>query len=115
MADEYLQRGDYLRAVTYLFEAAVTRATLQAGGNISDFEARKEALKVAKANQPALQRLEYLRNSLAHGVRPRDDREIRSMQNEESLYAHLTELRRQIFGVHKAQTDSALRVRSNLN
>lgn len=97
LADEYLQRGDYLRAVTYLFEAAVTRATLQEGANISDFDARKAALKVAKENMPALKRLEYLRNSLAHGVRPRDDQEIRAMQNEESLRTHLTELRRKLF------------------
>jgi len=48
LADEYLQRGDFLRATTYLFEAAVTLVTLEAGADINDFNQRKLALTEAK-------------------------------------------------------------------
>ncbi|WP_349618214.1 TIGR02221 family CRISPR-associated protein [Azotobacter salinestris] len=91
LGNAYLERGDYLRAATYLYESSVTLATLQQGwGDINDFAARKDAFKDSRNEHS--QQLEYLRNSLCHGVRPLGDNTAAHLQSEERLRKRLQEL-----------------------
>lgn len=68
LADRYLQRKDYLRAITYLCEAYISRATEKFGGNVNQFEDRDRAFKDAEKNQDVWL-LKHLRNAMTHGVR----------------------------------------------
>ncbi|EXI76890.1 MAG TPA: TIGR02221 family CRISPR-associated protein [Candidatus Accumulibacter phosphatis] len=98
LADAYLQRRDYLRSATFLYEAFVTRACNERRGNPNDFDQRSEAYAAARAQIPAVRQLEYLRNALAHGVRPRASEDVRTLDEEARLQAKLKSLRRELFG-----------------
>lgn len=98
LAGAYLARRDYLRAATFLYEAFVTRATLDTGNSPNDFDQRKQAYGAAREENPDAKTLEYLRNSLAHGVRPRDDRHARLLATEGTLRDTLSQLCKSLFG-----------------
>jgi CRISPR-associated Csx2 family protein len=97
LARAYLDRRDYLRAATFLYEAFVTRATLDTGNNPNDFDQRKQAYGAARADSPDVKTLEYLRNSLAHGVRPLNDRDARLLGAEDTLRNTLARLANHLF------------------
>jgi CRISPR-associated Csx2 family protein len=97
LADAYRERGDYLRAATFMFEAFVTRACNERSDDPTDFELRKRDYAAARAQQPEVAKLEYLRNSLAHGVRPRADQEARTLDDEGRLRSMLKTLRNKLF------------------
>lgn len=97
LADAYRERGDYLRAATFMYEAFVTRACNERSDDPTDFELRKQNYASARTKQPEVARLEYLRNSLAHGVRPRAEQEARTLDNEGRLRTRLKELRNKLF------------------
>lgn len=97
LADAYRERGDYLRAATFMFEAFVTRACNERSDDPTDFELRKRDYAAARAQQPEVAKLEYLRNSLAHGVRPRADQEARTLDDEGRLRSTLKALRNKLF------------------
>lgn len=97
LADAYLERKDYVRAATYLYEAFITRAVVKEKLDPNNFDHRKEAYQQARDSNPEVKQLEYLRNALAHGVRPRDDRDARLLANEEELHNSLKGLRRKLF------------------
>lgn len=98
LADAYLQRCDYMRAVIFLYEAFVTRAAFERKLNSNDFDQRKEAYKDARGNAPEARRLEILRNAIAHGVRPRNDRDARLLDDEQKLRSEIQLLRKALFG-----------------
>ena len=97
LADAYRERGDYLRAATFMYEAFVTRACNEQSDDPTDFELRKKNYAIARAQQPEVAKLEYLRNSLAHGVRPRADQEARTLDDEGRLQTALKSLRNKLF------------------
>jgi len=97
LADAYRERGDYLRAATFMYEAFVTGACNARRGNPNDFHERKEAYAGARDEAPAVRQLEHLRNALAHGVRPRAAHEARTLDDEGALRAALESLRRDLF------------------
>lgn len=97
LADAYRERGDYLRAATFMYEAFVTRACNERSDDPTDFELRKKNYASARAQQPEVAKLEYLRNSLAHGVRPRADQEARTLDDEGRLRSALKSLRNKLF------------------
>lgn len=97
LADAYLERRDYVRAATFLFEAFITRAVFERQMNPNDFDQRREAYSAARQNNPEVNRLEHLRNALAHGVRPLDDNDARILGNEQELHQRLARLRQQLF------------------
>lgn len=97
LADAYLERRDYVRAVIYLYESFVTRAVLERKFSPNDFSQRDEAWKDAKQGNKQARKLEYLRNALAHGIKSDDD-EITSLVNDESrLATRIREFRRNLF------------------
>ncbi|WKN24017.1 TIGR02221 family CRISPR-associated protein [Azotobacter vinelandii] len=94
LANAYLERKDYLRASTYLYESCITRAALAQGLDPNDFAARKEAY--GKVRTQDHQELEYLRNSMAHGVRPFKDQHTRTLASQEELEKRLRQLRKSL-------------------
>jgi hypothetical protein len=83
-----------------MYEAFVTRACFERPGNpndFNDFKKRKDAYAVARSEKPAVAQLEYLRNGLAHGVRPRNDQVVRTLDDENELRAALKTLRKHLF------------------
>lgn len=97
LADAYMARKDYLRASIFLFESFITRAANTRKLNPNDFDQRKEAYDAEKKVSPDVRQLEYLRNALAHGVRPKDEKETRLISEQEKLEATLQKLRKNLF------------------
>ncbi len=96
LADRYLQRKDYLRAITYLCEAYISRATEKFGGNVNQFEDRDRAFKDAEKNQDVWL-LKHLRNAMTHGVRS-DNRNAKPLlQDQQALDKKLRALRKSLF------------------
>ncbi|SCX27272.1 CRISPR-associated protein, TM1812 family [Nitrosomonas eutropha] len=97
LADAYLERRDYVRAVIYLYESLVTRAVLERKFNPNDFSQRNEAWKDAKQGNNQVKNLEYLRNSLAHGIKS-DNAKIKNLVIDENrLAAELKKFRHDLF------------------
>ncbi|RMX01951.1 TIGR02221 family CRISPR-associated protein [Allofranklinella schreckenbergeri] len=96
LADRYLERKDYLRAIIYLFESRISRAVRDSGGDINDYDARDDAREDARAN-PDFKLLGYLRNAMTHGVRPFNHEAKRLLQNERALAKELQRLRKVLF------------------
>lgn len=90
LGNAYLERGDYLRAAIYLHESSVTRAALLRGWDINQFNDRKLAHEQERDEDST--QLEYLRNSLCHGVRPMGDHTAQHLQSEERLKSRLEQL-----------------------
>lgn len=97
LALAYLQRRDYVRAATFMYEAFVTRATFQRKRDLNDFESRKESYSQARAENHEVKTLEYIRNSLAHGIRPQDDRDYRALMDENTLREKLSGFAKKLF------------------
>lgn len=97
LADAYLERRDYVRAVIYLYESFVTRAVLEHKLNPNDFSERYEAWKDARQDNKQVRKLEYLRNALAHGIKSDDKEIIRMVNDENCLDDQLKKFRRSLF------------------
>lgn len=96
LADRYLARQDHLRAITYLCEAYISRATEQFRGNVNRFEDRDLAFKEADKNQDVWL-LKHLRNAMAHGVRTDNTTAQRLLNNPSELDKKLHDLRKTLF------------------
>ena len=96
LADRYLQRQDYLRTITYLCEAYISRATEKFGGNVNQFEDRDLAFKDADKNQDVWL-LKHLRNAMTHGVRTDNRDAKRLLQDQQALDIKLRSLRKSLF------------------
>lgn len=96
LADRYLARQDYLRAITYLCEGYISRATEKFGGNMNRFEDREEAFRQAGKNQDVWL-LKHLRNAMTHGVRTDNRDAKRLLQDQQELDKKLHALRKTLF------------------
>jgi|GEM_PF-3667457 len=65
--------------------------------DVNDYEARQESRDRLKGNGQ-YKRLNQLRNALAHGVRPWDQRLTKAMANEADLYATMKGLFTDLIG-----------------
>ena len=96
LADRYLARQDYLRTITYLCEAYISRSTEKFGGNVNQFEDRERAFIGADKNQDVWL-LKHLRNAMTHGVRS-DNRDAKPLlQDQQKLDKKLRALRKSLF------------------
>lgn len=94
LSDAYLERGDYLRAATYLYESVITRATVDSGCDPNNFADRKAAYEPFR--NESSRDLEFLRNSMAHGIRPMGKRSAQHLQSQAALSSKLSELRKEL-------------------
>lgn len=70
LADEYLQRNDFLRSAIYMHESVITAATIKHGVDSNNFDDRKTAAEQEKTETS--KKLARLRNTLTHGLRSQD-------------------------------------------
>ncbi len=101
LARASLGRQDYLRAAMFMYESVSTRAvSYEVRGNPYDHADRKEAYSQIRSQNTDAKTLEYLRNALAHGLRP-PERDYKSksdiaceaaLQNRENLAKALHQL-----------------------
>lgn len=96
LADRYLERQDYLRAITYLCESYISRTTEAFKGDVNSYEDREEAFKQAEKNQDVWL-LKHLRNAMAHGVRSQNLEVKRLLQDQQALDKKLRALRKALF------------------
>lgn len=96
LAERYLARQDYLRAITYLCEAYISRATEKFGGDVNKFEDRELAFREAEKNQDVWL-LKHLRNAMAHGVRTDNRDAKRLLEDQQALDTKLRTLRKSLF------------------
>ncbi len=105
LSDAYRERGDYLRAVTFLHEAVASRACNEPCDerryDSNDFDDRREARRVAGERNPEVRDLDHLRNAMVHGLRAERRKIARTLDDESSLRTSLetlrTTLRKKIF------------------
>lgn len=84
LAEEYLQRQDYVRAAIYGLEAVISTQTRGHQGDMHDYEARDRAREVLK-HQENFRTLDRVRNALAHGIRPADKKILGLIRDRETL------------------------------
>ncbi|MBF0625854.1 MAG: TIGR02221 family CRISPR-associated protein [Magnetococcales bacterium] len=90
LANDYLQRQDYLRATIFAFEALVTeQCSLEKCAPIR-FENRKKAAENLRSKR-AFMELEHLRNDMAHGVLSSEDVK-KALDAEDKLRSRLKAL-----------------------
>jgi CRISPR-associated Csx2 family protein len=88
LAREYLDRGDYLRAVIYGLEGLISSRMAVDHLDENDFQSRKDYADRLKDSQ-SFRKLNHLRNALAHGVKPNDNDTLTSMKDEQRLQQSL--------------------------
>jgi CRISPR-associated Csx2 family protein len=97
LANAYLERKDYLRAAVYLQEAFISRKVSEHKGDTNDFDIRDSIRQQCK-NSEHFRRLTYLRNAMAHGVKPDDKKTLTAIRDEPSLRGALLDIRKHLFG-----------------
>ena len=91
LADQYLERQDYVRAVIYGQESAISSEVANQRGDMNDFEVRDQAREALKSNED-FRTLSQLRNALAHGVKPAKDRIAKMIRDRGTLDSILRKL-----------------------
>lgn len=98
LAWQYLGQGDYVRAAIYGLEAVITREVIRRGGDPGDYDRRDGVREELKQSQNGFKTLQNLRNALAHGVRPFNQKIEKAMANEADLRHTLGSLLTQLVG-----------------
>jgi hypothetical protein len=91
LANQYLGRGDYVRASIYGLESVITAEVARAKGDVGDYDERDKA-RVLLKKEENFRTLEKLRNALAHGVRPFDKAVAKRMKSQDALDKELRRL-----------------------
>ncbi|MBV5310880.1 TIGR02221 family CRISPR-associated protein [Chromatium okenii] len=93
LAQEYLDRGDYVRAAVYGLESRISNQVMEEHGNTNAYESREQAERVLKSKN-AFNTLKRVRNALAHGARPEIDDITQMVCNHKALTNTLRQLLR---------------------
>ncbi|MCF7992147.1 MAG: TIGR02221 family CRISPR-associated protein [Thiohalocapsa sp.] len=91
LAEEYLARGDYVRAAIYGLESVISAEADRREGTGTDYDIRDQAAEALGVKEE-FRRLKKIRNALAHGVRPRDKQITRIIRDEQALCGELHDL-----------------------
>lgn len=112
LADLYLARHDYLRAIIFMLEGFISLSVLRKRfSDVNDYDQREAARHEERFRSDDFQLLTKLRNAMAHGSLPsKSKNEIiktarRLLLNEEVLELELKKLRERIFSSIKASHD----------
>lgn len=97
LGSNYLDRHDYLRAAVFMQEAFVTRTIYLDRGDPNDFGVRKDTVDACRDKNKDFKALVYLRNALAHGVKPQNEAIAKLLQDEISLRDEILRLRKTLF------------------
>lgn len=101
LANQYLVRGDFVRAALFAREACVSRLCEEHGVDTDKYETREgviEKYKGSRARSDSFSSLRQLRNALAHGG-GRDSSHMRkALENPDELSRTLVEAMQRFFG-----------------
>lgn len=92
LAEEYLERRDYVRAAIYALESSISTQVAFHPGDKNDFNPRKVASDMLYKAGGDFKKLSWIRNALAHGARPEDDTTTKILSARESLDQSLRKL-----------------------
>ena len=102
LANQYLVRGDFVRAALFAREACVSRLCEEHGVDTDKYEKREnlvEKYKGSKARKSSFSSLRQLRNALAHGEGQDSSSHMRkALENPDELSRTLVEAMRRFFG-----------------
>jgi len=91
LADQYLARQDYVRAVIYGQESSISSKVASQQADMNDFEVREQAREALKSRED-FRILSQLRNALAHGVKPAKARITKIIRDQTNLDQTLRKL-----------------------
>jgi CRISPR-associated Csx2 family protein len=91
LAKQYLDRQDFLRACIYGQEAVITAQVVKTGGKQNNYDDRESARLSLKENNADFRKFSKLRNALAHGVRAKDEKIRKMIENPVALAQALTD------------------------
>ena len=97
LGDAYLSRGDYLRAALFMQESHITRQCNKQQRDATDFDVREAVRKEQQWANENFKQLCYLRNAMAHGVKPESQATLDALQDEPRLRETLRKIRRDLF------------------
>ena len=97
LAEQYLARADFVRAAQFAWEAVVSRACKGHDPLVravreaaeQDLDEKFKAKDCEAAQADAFYTLKYLRNALAHGTPPQEERHCRLLRSPQRLHAAL--------------------------
>ncbi len=84
LASDYFDRQDYLRCSILLIEGLISRQVYRNKGNLND-RADREIAEENLKDSKTFERLKWLRNSLAHGQRSRNNETAKLLNEEQRL------------------------------
>ncbi len=96
LAEEYLERCDYFRALLLALEAALTAELERRDLDAADFEARRRVHDELRETNGHYRRLNSLRNQVAHGSRERSRDLERVLRDEATLSSTLRGLMKEL-------------------
>ncbi len=96
LAEEYLERRDYFRALLLALEAALTAELERRGIDAADFDARRKVHDELRESNGHYRRLNSLRNQVAHGSRERSRDLERVLRDETTLSSTLRGLMKEM-------------------
>lgn len=92
---QHLERGDYVRALIYGMEAVISAEVVRQKDNLNDFDDRDRCRR-SLMDKDDFKSLNNLRNALAHGVRPFDQRLTKIISDPKALPKTLRDLFRKL-------------------
>lgn len=93
LAQEYLGRKDYVRAVIYAMEGLISHQLFKSKQDENDFSVRENQQRIMSENSESFKKLKILRNALAHGVRARDNQKevLGTLSDEQKMQKSLVD------------------------
>lgn len=97
LAEKYLKRKDYVRAVVYAMEGLISRETDLNGDDVHDFKDRKEAYDYLIDSKDKFKDFKEFRNAMVHGTASGKDKVRQIMKDPSRLHASLKDSFKQLF------------------
>ena len=97
LAEKYLNRKDYVRAVVYAMEGLVSRETALNGDDVQSFNHRKNAYDHLIDSKDKFKDFKEFRNAMVHGTASGKDKIRQIMKDPSRLHASLKDRFKQLF------------------
>lgn len=97
LAEKYLKRKDYVRAVVYAMEGLISRETALNNDNVHNFQDRKNAYDHLIDSKDKFKDFKEFRNAMVHGTASGKDKIRQIMKDPTRLHASLKDRFKQLF------------------
>lgn len=97
LAEKYLKRKDYVRAVVYAMEGLISRETALNDDDVHDFHDRKDAYDHLIDTKDKFKDFKEFRNAMVHGTASGKGKIRQIMKDPSRLHASLTDRFKQLF------------------